>query len=78
MVEIHLSYKDFLARKLTFFFFLKENLRCGYTHLKRLGDTLLMITQNVGFLREIKKKYLTSWILFLARVMQSLSQDKYR
>ena len=31
MVKIHLSNQDLLARKLSFFLFLKENICCGYS-----------------------------------------------
>ena len=52
MVIIHLSNQDLLARKLSVFFFLKENVFC-----KLSLEVPLMSTQNKSFLREIRKLY---------------------
>ena len=44
----------FIQKMLISFLFLNKNICCG-THLKRLGEALLMSTYNICFHREIRK-----------------------
>ena len=58
MATIQLSNQELLARKLTVFLFLEENICCGYSleapkRVRSYG--LLTSTHNICFRREIRK-----------------------
>ena len=76
MIKIHLSSQDLLAQKLTFFLFLIENICCGYSLEVSQRGTSNEYPKHMFPLKNKKNMYLIIWIHSLARVMQSLSQDK--
>ena len=69
MIKIHLSSQDILAQKLTFILFLIENMLWVLI-------TEALTTHNMFPLKNKKNIYLIIWIHSLARVMQSLPQNK--
>ena len=56
-------------------FCLEENICCGYL-LGAPREVILMSTHNMFSSRKKKTIYRIIWILFLARAMKPLSQDK--
>ena len=58
MVKIHLSNQDLLARKLTFFFFLEEDICCWYSSEVPQGGTFYEYPQYMFSLRN-KKIYIS-------------------
>ena len=76
MVKIYLSNQNLLAPKLTFSLYIEENICCGYSLEVPHRGTSNEYPQHMFSSRNKKNIYLIIWILFLARSVNYLSQDK--